>query len=333
MSRNLDSLIKPKVSVIIPIYNVEKYIEQCARSLFEQTLDRIEYIYVDDCSPDKSVEILERIIEIYRPRFAREYKTVRIERMPTNRGQASVRRHGIQLCNGEYIVHCDSDDWIEPDAYEKCYKVAKESNADIVFFDFWRDYTGKLEHIHRNIPKSKMEILDGIISGSIMGSVCGAFIHGNLYKNIKFYPQKNLWEDFVLMVQIVSGAKSIRYIPDALYHYRVVPDSITSKGTKEKAENNFLSAYENSNLVFEFLNERNEIDKFKESIVARKNRVLYILAPFTNYEYVYKLWRDTYDNFGKQVISCRKVSFIEKLIWLFVRLHIFHFMQNIIHIK
>ena len=60
----------PKVSVIIPVYGVEKYIERCARSLFEQTLNDIEYIFVDDCSPDKSIEILERIIEEYRPRFA-----------------------------------------------------------------------------------------------------------------------------------------------------------------------------------------------------------------------------------------------------------------------
>ena len=68
----------PKVSVIIPVYGVEKYIERCARSLFEQTLNDIEYIFVDDCSPDKSIEILERIIEEYRPRFAGEKKVVAI---------------------------------------------------------------------------------------------------------------------------------------------------------------------------------------------------------------------------------------------------------------
>ena len=71
----------PKVSVIIPVYGVEKYIERCARSLFEQTLNDIEYIFVDDCSPDKSIEILEHIVEEYRPRFTREKKVVRIERL------------------------------------------------------------------------------------------------------------------------------------------------------------------------------------------------------------------------------------------------------------
>ena len=85
----------PKVSIIIPVYGVEKYIERCARSLFEQTLDCIEYIFVDDCSPDKSIEILERIIEEYRPRFAGERKVVQIERMLTNSGQAAVRKHPI----------------------------------------------------------------------------------------------------------------------------------------------------------------------------------------------------------------------------------------------
>ena len=88
----------PKVSVIIPVYGVEKYIERCARSLFEQTLDDIEYIFVDDCSPDKSVFILERIIKEYSSRFLDEGKKVRIERMPKNCGLPAVRKYGIQLC-------------------------------------------------------------------------------------------------------------------------------------------------------------------------------------------------------------------------------------------
>ena len=85
----------PKVSVLVPVYGVEKYIERCARSLFEQTLDDIEFIFVDDCTPDRSIEILESVIEKYRLRFAEKKYDVRIERMPTNSGQAAVRRHPL----------------------------------------------------------------------------------------------------------------------------------------------------------------------------------------------------------------------------------------------
>ena len=99
----------PKVSIIVPIYRVEEYIERCAESLFAQTFDDIEYIFVDDCSPDKSVEILQRTLEKYPHRK----RLTRIERLSSNSGQAAVRRQGIQLASGDYTVHCDSDDWMD----------------------------------------------------------------------------------------------------------------------------------------------------------------------------------------------------------------------------
>ena len=96
----------PKVSVVIPVYGVEKYIERCARTLFEQTIDDIEYIFVNDCTKDRSIEILEQVIKDYPQRKGQ----IRIENMLTNSGQAAVRRCGIELATGEYIIHCDSDD-------------------------------------------------------------------------------------------------------------------------------------------------------------------------------------------------------------------------------
>ena len=106
----------PKVSIIVPVYGAEKYIERCARSLFEQTLDDIEFIFVDDCTPDRSIDILKVVIEKFRLRFGEKKYVVRIERMPMNSGQGAVRRHGIQLATGDYITFCDSDDFMPEDA-------------------------------------------------------------------------------------------------------------------------------------------------------------------------------------------------------------------------
>lgn len=109
---------RPKVSVIIPVYGVERYIEQCARSLFSQTMrDGIEYIFVDDCSPDKSIEILEDILREYPHREPQ----VKIIRHTENQGIGGTRRTGVKNATGEYIIHCDSDDWVEPDMYEMLY--------------------------------------------------------------------------------------------------------------------------------------------------------------------------------------------------------------------
>ena len=109
----------PKLSVIIPMYGVEKYIGRCAESLFAQTLEDVEFIFIDDCTPDRSVEILQEVIDRNQPRFAGMNWIVRIEHMPTNGGQAAVRRHGVEVATGDYLIHCDSDDWVEPDAYKR----------------------------------------------------------------------------------------------------------------------------------------------------------------------------------------------------------------------
>ena len=98
---------KPPVSVIIPIYNVEKYIERCVRSLMEQTLNDIEYIFVNDCTPDRSIEILQRTIAEYPQRK----KYIQILTHDRNRGSACARNNGVKAATGEYIIHCDMISW------------------------------------------------------------------------------------------------------------------------------------------------------------------------------------------------------------------------------
>lgn len=100
----------PKISIIIPVYGVEKCIERCARSLFEQTLkEGIEYIFIDDCTPDKSIEIVKRVLEEY-PERKEQVKIVRHEH---NRGVAAARNTALDAATGEFVFFVDADDWIE----------------------------------------------------------------------------------------------------------------------------------------------------------------------------------------------------------------------------
>ena len=122
----------PKVSVIIPVYGVENYIERCARSLFEQTLDDIEYLFIDDCTPDQSIKVLQQLLEEYPQR---KHQVI-IHRMEHNSGQAAVRKWGMQNATGEYVIHCDSDDWVDLDMYRAMYEKAKSDNSDFVVCDF-----------------------------------------------------------------------------------------------------------------------------------------------------------------------------------------------------
>ena len=122
----------PKLSVVIPVYGVEKYIERCARSLFEQTLDDIEYIFVNDCTKDRSIDILNAVINDYPARK----EQVRIVHHEKNKGLPFARQSGWQVATGEYIANCDSDDWVALDFYEIMYNEAIEKNADMVVSDY-----------------------------------------------------------------------------------------------------------------------------------------------------------------------------------------------------
>lgn len=108
----------PSVSVIVPIYKVEKYIERCAISLLSQTLKDIEYIFINDNSPDKSMDILSQCIQKYPSRS----KQIKIITHQQNLGSAAARNDGTKIATGQYIIHCDGDDWVEKDMYEKCIR-------------------------------------------------------------------------------------------------------------------------------------------------------------------------------------------------------------------
>lgn len=159
----------PKISIIVSVYGTEQYIERCVRSLFEQTLDDIEYIFIDDCSPDRSIEILNRVLVEYP--YRREH--VKIHSMSRNCGPIS-RFYGLNLATGDYIFYCDSDDWVEKDTCQACYSMAEADSLDVVFFDF--DVTNGIVHkIIKRQPaiQNKKLLLSQLISGRLMGSLWG----------------------------------------------------------------------------------------------------------------------------------------------------------------
>ena len=177
----------PKVSVIIPVYGVEKYIERCARSLFEQTLDDIEYIFVDDCSPDRSIAILENIIKEYQPRLNKEHKNVRIEKMSQNSGLPNVRRYGIKLATSDYIAHCDSDDWVELDMYQQMYNKAIEEDADVVVCDYVvTNGTSVIKTINACHAKSPGQLIEKCLFQRDPWSLWNKLFKRKAYYNIEY---------------------------------------------------------------------------------------------------------------------------------------------------
>ena len=133
----MENTNKPKLSVIIPVYKAEKFIERCCVSLFEQTLDNIEYIFVDDCSPDNSVNKIREIVA----RYPEREPMVKILSHSPNRGVSFSRQQGLEAATGEFVIHCDSDDWVDQDMYESAYKAAIDNDADVVRMGYITEYS------------------------------------------------------------------------------------------------------------------------------------------------------------------------------------------------
>lgn len=206
-----------KVSVIVPVYRVEKYIEKCVRSLFEQTLNDIEYIFVDDCGGDRSIEIIDEVLK----EFPYRKDSVRIVHHKSNKGSFAARITGINNANGEYIIHCDSDDWVETYMYEKLYDTAKKENADVVWCDFIDEFSNKSNYRkEENVANPEILIKD-ILRGKNHGSLCNKLIRKELYTENDIYPLEgiNIWEDLYLSINLLLHAKRIAYVNQGLYHY------------------------------------------------------------------------------------------------------------------
>lgn len=218
---------QPKVSVIIPVYKAEKYIERCARSLFSQTLNNIEYIFVDDASPDKSMDIVYRVLEEYPER----QHQVKIIRHDINCGVGQSRQDGLDSSTGEYIIHCDPDDWAEPNMYESLYLKANKDNADIVICDYILE-TGNGNHLMPQKPKGLTpdEVLSDIAEGKIYGSFWNKLIKAEtiVHNNIRLISNLNVCEDLFFFLLLLKHKVKIAYLSEGLYHYDYIinPNSI-----------------------------------------------------------------------------------------------------------
>lgn len=242
----------PKISVIVPVYGVEKYIERCATSLFCQTLDNIEFIFIDDCSPDRSMELLLAKIDEYRPRFIGMSWTARIEKMPTNSGQAAVRRHGIHLATGDYVIHCDSDDWVDSNLYEEMYKATENGNYDIVISNY-KMTDGYHEKLCNAIGiKDSKAYLKSMFNSCYTWFLSNKLFKSSLWDDQIVWPNGNMGEDMCLTLQLFYNAKRINFVVGPVYNYFTNPNSIARAHSEEKDIDKFKQLSDNIRVVEEF---------------------------------------------------------------------------------
>lgn len=310
----------PKVSVIIPVYGVEKYIERCARSLFEQTLDDIEFIFVDDCTKDNSIAVLLHVLDDYPNRKAQTH----IVHHEVNKGLPSARRTGIQIAKGEYIAHCDSDDWVDVAMYEKMYKKAKEENLDMVISNYYiSDGISKTPYHEEAMRNDKALLYFEYIN------IWVKLVRSSIYQENSFEPVKaTMLEDRALSVQLTYYCKSIGFIDEPLYYYYKNLESICRVFTKDCCIKRYNEAISNVNLIIEFMESKEIAQLFHTEICRLKFVARHQIAPVTNDSDCYSIWRKTYPEINTVFIFSSQVSFSEKIRFILTYCHLFPYLRN-----
>lgn len=304
----------PKISVIVPIFGVEKYIERCVRSLFEQTLDNIEFIFVDDCTPDRSVDILKVLIEEYHTRFMEMNHVVRIEKMPTNSGLPAVRRYGVSISTGNYIIHCDSDDWVDETMYKKLYDRAVIDDSDVVVCDYFKSDEITNHVITENVSTLKEGYIIDVLTRKSSSSLWNKLVKRKLYSKDIIFPKNNMGEDGALLVQILWYAKKISYVKDALYYYFFNPSSITNVPTQEKIRQRFNQATANAHIIEKFIKDKSSI--YDEALVKYLFDQNYLLVPLIKRSRKdLKIWANSVSGIKSNVYKCHYLSFANKVVF------------------
>lgn len=206
----------PKVSILVAVYKAELYIERCCVSIFSQTYDNIEYIFVDDCSPDNSIIKLQDILEVY-PHRKEQVKIIRNEH---NKGLASVRNTQIANASGDYLLFVDSDDWIDSITVEELVNKAIVENADIVCYDLLYEFKDSTRYFSFN-NRTKEQLLKDVSSGLMKSYIVLFFTKRTIYTSnqLIFNPDIRICEDFIMFYKILYYTEHIVYLPKAFYHY------------------------------------------------------------------------------------------------------------------
>lgn len=245
----------PKISVIVPVYNVEEYILRCLNSIKSQTFKDYEIIIVNDGATDGSSALVEQ--------FIKENNDISINYIcQENAGLAMARNVAIPKALGEYICFIDSDDFIEDTMLEKLYTKAIATNADVVVCNFKKVFEdGKEEILNQFINWRNDIIKNYIVSGP---SACGKLIKTNLLiNNNLFFPKGIYYEDLGVMPAVAIYANKIEYVEEALYGYFQRANSIMNQPKyNKKFEHIFISL---ENLTNIFKNE-NAYDKYIDEI-------------------------------------------------------------------
>ena len=289
----------PKVSIIVPVYNVEKYLVRCLDSLVNQTLDDIEIIAVNDGSTDNSGELLQ----IYKEKYPDKIKVFR----KTNGGLSDARNYGMPHATGEYIAFLDSDDYVELDMYEKMYEKAVEEKSDIVECDFIWEYPSKSKIDVGEIYSSKKEM---IVKARVVA--WNKLIKRELIEKANvIYPKGLRYEDVEFFYKMVPYYNKVSFLKYPCIHYIQRDNSISNNQNERTGE--IFTILDN---VIKYYKEKGLYDEYKAELEYTYTRLLLCSSLFRivkvgDTETRKKLLKQTWDNLNNNFPDWKKNYYLK----------------------
>ncbi len=275
-----------KISVIIPIYNSEKYISKCLDSILSQTYTNWEAILVDDGSPDNCGMICDE--------YATKDKRFKVIHQK-NGGVSVARQTGLNNSIGDYIIHCDPDDWIEPTMLEEMLKCSISNNADMVICDYIIEKDGEIEYSKQNLPEAPdaKEIISKIINEQLHGSLCNKLVRRECCHSLAFHPTNvYLAEDELFNIRLLAKNIKVTYLPKAFYHYKM--DNISSASQSKNVK--IISSRIITVKEYEKILDKKEYDDF----FVIKKRIITTLFLSKNTKDIKDLFKETAARIIKQ---------------------------------
>lgn len=205
-----------KVSILVPLYNVEKYVRRCVESLFSQTYHNIEYVFVNDCTPDKSMEIIDDCINKYGIR-----DKCKVISHQQNQGICASRNDCLANASGDYFLFVDSDDYIDRDMVELLVAAAIRDNADISGCGYIEEYDDHSVEIPQKYTNDYNEMLKAITVLKLKGVMWKLLIKRSIVvdNHIRFMPEKNMVDDYLFCCQVFYYSHRFAGVDKCMYHY------------------------------------------------------------------------------------------------------------------
>lgn len=256
------------VSICVPIYGVEKYIKRCAISLFEQTYNNIEYLFINDCTNDASIDILRQTMNLYPQRIPQ----VQIIEHQHNKGLAGARNTAVSAATGDFIMHVDGDDYVDRNIVSKAVIKQKESNADIVIIDFIQKYSDFQIYVKYPCFEEVNLYCLNVLARNIPNSIWAKLIRRSLYVDnaIRCKEGCDQGEDFQVVPQLLYHAKIINNLNTPLYIYNC---SNQTSYTKNFSISRYTQNWESVNIIVDYF-----ADKGKEYLYAIQDGIAKYIA-------------------------------------------------------